>query len=90
MLFRRDEDHRRRASTSRADDPAAEDRSWRAAGDLRREIHSLVGQLAARTGVKHGVVHGRVRTAVPGPPSAAAPVDVLSARRDWLLEQTGG
>jgi len=49
-----------------------------------------VGQLAARTGVNHGIVHGWVRTAVPGPPSAAAPVDVLSARRDWLLEQTGG
>jgi superfamily II DNA or RNA helicase len=98
VLFRRDEDHRRRASSSRADDAAAAQRepvapgdlSWRAAGDLRREIHSLVGQLTARTGVKHGIVHGRVRTAVPGPPSAAAPVDVLSARRDWLLEQAGG
>ncbi|MBW3638347.1 MAG: hypothetical protein KY451_00610 [Actinobacteria bacterium] len=85
-------------AASRADDAAAAERepvaagdlSWRAAGDLRREIHSLVGQLAARTGVKHGIVHGRVCTAVPGPPSAAAPVDVLSARRDWLLEQTGG
>ncbi len=62
--------------------------SWRAAGDLRREINSLVGQLAARTGAPHGVVHARVRKAVPGPPSAAAPVDVLSSRRDWLLEQT--
>ena len=97
VLFRRDEEHRRRASTSRADDAAGAggpvappDLSWRAAGDLRREIHGLVGMLAARTGVKHGIVHGRVRAAVPGPPSAAAPVDVLSARRDWLLEQTGG
>ena len=44
--------------------------------------------LAARTGAPHGVVHGRVRKAVPGPPSAAAPVEVLVARRDWLLEQT--
>jgi len=97
VLFRRDEEHRRRASTSRAEDAAGAggpvappDLSWRAAGDLRREIHGLVGMLAARTGVKHGIVHGRVRAAVPGPPSAAAPVDVLSARRDWLLEQTGG
>jgi hypothetical protein len=48
----------------------------------------LVGQLAARTGAPHGVVHGRVRKAVPGPPSAAAPVEVLTARRDWLLQQT--
>jgi DNA-binding PadR family transcriptional regulator len=59
-----------------------------AAGDLRREINSLVGQLAARTGAPHGVVHARVRKAVPGPPSAAAPVEVLASRRDWLLEQT--
>jgi superfamily II DNA or RNA helicase len=97
LLARRDTEHRRRASATRVDeaptdaelDQAALDaRSWRAAGDLRREINSLVGQLAARTGAPHGVVHARVRTAVPGPPSAAAPVEVLSARRDWLLAQT--
>ena len=95
LLARRDTAHRRRASSTREQDApgeiAPEDagaRSWRAAGDLRREINSLVGQLAARTGAPHGVVHGRVRKAVPGPPSAAAPVEVLEARRDWLLEQT--
>jgi superfamily II DNA or RNA helicase len=97
LLSRRDADHRKRASSTRADEAPTdaelasaeqEALSWRAAGDLRREINSLVGQLAARTGTPHGVVHARVRKAVPGPPSAAAPVDVLSARRDWLLEQT--
>lgn len=95
LLARRDTEHRRRASSTRdVDAPGeialddADARSWRAAGDLRREINSLVGQLAARTGAPHGVVHGRVRKAVPGPPSAAAPVEVLEARRDWLLEQT--
>ena len=97
LLSRRDADHRKRASSTRVDEVATdaelaqaelEAASWRAAGDLRREINSLVGQLAARTGAPHGVVHARVRKAVPGPPSAAAPVDVLSARRDWLLEQT--
>ena len=97
LLFRRDADHRRRASSTRVDEVATDEetaqaeldaQSWRAAGDLRREINSLVGQLAARTGAPHGVVHARVRKAVPGPPSAAAPVDVLMARRDWLLEQT--
>ncbi len=97
LLFQRDADHRKRASSTAVDevptdselDAADTDaRSWRAAGDLRREINSLVGQLAARSGAPHGVVHGRVRKAVPGPPSAAAPVDVLQARRDWLLEQT--
>ena len=97
LLSRRDADHRKRASSTRVDEVATdaelaaaelEASSWRAAGDLRREINSLVGQLAARTGAPHGVVHARVRKAVPGPPSAAAPVDVLASRRDWLLEQT--
>ena len=102
LLHRRDADHRKRASSTREDEapaPGAHDDaeqvratadalSWRAAGDLRREINSLVGQLAARSGAPHGVVHARVRTAVPGPPSAAAPVEVLTGRRDWLLEQT--
>jgi superfamily II DNA or RNA helicase len=95
LLARRDTEHRRRASTAREEEPEAavalddpDARSWRAAGDLRREINSLVGQLAARTGAPHGVVHARVRKAVPGPPSAAAPAEVLTARRDWLLEQT--
>jgi superfamily II DNA or RNA helicase len=97
LLSRRDADHRKRASSTRVDEVATdaelataeqEALSWRAAGDLRREINRLVGQLAARTGTPHGVVHARVRKAVPGPASAAAPVDVLSARRDWLLEQT--
>ncbi len=101
LLTRRDADHRRRAAGTRVEtlgeqpadavvdaqaDAAAV--SWRAAGDLRREINSLVGQLAARTGAPHGVVHARVRKAVPGPPSSAAPVEVLTGRREWLLEQT--
>lgn len=97
LLARRDTEHRKRASSTRVDESASQEeldqaevdaRSWRAAGDLRREINSLVGQLAARTGAPHGVVHARVRTAVPGPPSAAAPVEVLTGRRDWLMEQT--
>ncbi len=97
LLSRRDADHRKRASSTRVDPVPTEQEeqraeadalSWRAAGALRREINSLVGQLAARTGAPHGVVHARLRKAVPGPPSAAAPVEVLSDRREWLLEQT--
>ena len=97
LLARRDTEHRKRATSTRVDEAPTEQelgaaeldaRSWRAAGELRREINSLVGQLAARTGAPHGAVHARVRKAVPGPPSAAAPVEVLSERRDWLLGQT--
>ncbi|MCU1692562.1 MAG: box helicase [Frankiales bacterium] len=93
LLARRDEDHRRRASSAVDEDepddvPVVEGgRAWEQAGALRREVNSLVGQLAARTGAPHGVLHGRLRKAVPGPPSAAATVDVLEARRDWLLAQ---
>ncbi|MCW2777814.1 MAG: box helicase, partial [Frankiales bacterium] len=92
LLARRDEEHRRRASTAVDEDepetgPVEVDRSWEQAGTLRREVNSLVGQLAARTGAPHGVLHGRLRKAVPGPPSAAATTDVLEARRDWLLAQ---
>ncbi len=97
LLLRRDADHRKRASSTRVDEAPSEQelaqselesRSWQASGQLRREINSLVGQLAARTSTPHATVHARVRAAVPGPPSAAAPVEVLSARREWLLEQT--
>ena len=45
---------------------------WRAAAALRREVNRLVGQVAARTGTPHAQVHGQLRRAVPGPPSAAA------------------
>jgi superfamily II DNA or RNA helicase len=59
--------------------------SWRSVEDLRREIHQLVGQRAARSGRRHAEVHLEIRRAVAGPPSATAPVDVLVSRRDWLL-----
>ncbi len=88
LLSRRDAEHRRMASSSReADAPAepVEAVSWRAAGELRREVNSLVAALAARTGTPHARLHARVRAAVPGPPSAAAPVELLRERRDWLL-----
>jgi superfamily II DNA or RNA helicase len=94
LLARRDQEHRRRASTGaqveqaeQADDRTLDVTAWQAAGALRREVNSLVGQLSARTGTPHGVVHARVRKAVPGPPSAAATSELLTRRRDWLLEQ---
>jgi superfamily II DNA or RNA helicase len=61
---------------------------WRAVEDLRRDIHRLVGQRAARSGRKHAEVHVEVRRAVSGPASSAAPFEILVARRDWLLAQS--
>ena len=67
-------------------EPAAVSRtSWRAAADLRREVNRLVSVLAARTGQPHGQLHAKLRAAVPGPPSSAAPVELLEARRDHLM-----
>ncbi len=67
---------------------AAEARAgWRAAAELRREVNRLVAVLAARTGTPHGQLHARLRAAVPGPPTSAAPVALLEARREHLMTQ---
>jgi uncharacterized small protein (DUF1192 family) len=91
LLARRDEEHRKRAHarTAVADEPmsARELSSWEAVASMRREINRLVAQVAARTSTPHGTVHALLRRAVPGPPSAAAPMDVLQKRRDHLLER---
>ena len=60
---------------------------WRAAADLRREVNRLVSVLAARTGTPHGQLHARLRAAIPGPPTSAAPVELLEARREHLMTQ---
>jgi superfamily II DNA or RNA helicase len=59
--------------------------AWRDVESIRREINNLVARVAARTGRTHAQVHVEARRAVAGPPSASAPLDVLTARRDWLL-----
>jgi len=58
---------------------------WRAAAELRREVNSLVSQLAARTGSPHAQVHTQLRQAVPGPASASASAELLEKRREYLL-----
>ena len=91
LLAGRDAELRRRATEAGlAPDPLpsddeAESLGWREAAALRREVNRLVGQVAARTGTPHAQVHGQLRRAVPGPPSAAAGTEVLSRRRDHLL-----
>jgi superfamily II DNA or RNA helicase len=93
LLSRRDSEHRRRAGAGMPVDDApaateaADAAAWQRAQGLRREINSLVARLSAASGAPHAVVHTRLRQAVPGPPSAAAPVDVLERRRDHLFTQ---
>jgi hypothetical protein len=47
----------------------------------------MVRRYARRTGEPPAKVHGMLRQAVPGPPSASASEAVLEARREWLMER---
>ncbi|MEO7263142.1 MAG: DEAD/DEAH box helicase family protein [Jatrophihabitantaceae bacterium] len=99
LLARRDGELRKRATRARRtdadsqpDQPAdvaepagAAVGDWRAAAALRREVNRLVSVLAARTGTPHGALHAQVRTAVPGPASASASLEVLESRRAYLM-----
>jgi superfamily II DNA or RNA helicase len=90
LLSKRDQELRRRTGSPAGDADAGErpePAAWEQAVALRREVNALVAQVAARTGEPHATVHVRLRTAVPGPPSATAPLDVLAARRDHLLAE---
>jgi superfamily II DNA or RNA helicase len=90
LLASRDSAARLRAAGADAPQPVAEAAAWRAGAELRREVNRLVGLLAARTGASHAQLHGEVRRAVPGPPSATAGADVLAHRRDHLMALLGG
>nr|WP_308469929.1 DEAD/DEAH box helicase family protein [Kineococcus rubinsiae] len=96
LLAQRDEAIRKRTATTRPpredEDPVAEpvsegpdEATWHTAALLRKEIHGLVGRVAAGRAMPHASVYAKVRAAVPGPPSASATVEVLRARRDHLL-----
>jgi hypothetical protein len=89
LLASRDVELRRRTSglfEEDAGEPVAPS-SWREVEALRKDINRLVAQVAARTGRKHADVHVDVRKEVPGPRTASASVEVLLARRDYLLAQ---
>ncbi len=87
LLASRDAELRRRTSGLLTEDTLEIDppSSWREVEVLRKDINRLVAQVAARSGRKHADVHVEVRQAVPGPRTASASVDLLLARRDYLL-----
>ncbi len=96
LLAQRDAEIRKRTAAPRGPDedtepvaaePAEEsgEATWHTASLLRKEIHGLVGRVAAGRQMPHATVYAKVRAAVPGPPSASAGVDVLRRRRDHLL-----
>ncbi|HVS67015.1 MAG TPA: DEAD/DEAH box helicase family protein, partial [Mycobacteriales bacterium] len=85
LLARRDEAHRRRAT---GDDLLGHrrDTAWQSVSGLKKEIHEMVGQLAARKKMTHAAVHAQLRKAVPSHDKSPTE-EVLIARRDWLMEQ---
>lgn len=85
LLARRDAAHRRRATADESFG-SRKDTAWQSAAGLRKEIHEMAGQLAARKKLTHAAVHAQIRKAVPSP-SKSPTEDVLAARRDWLMEQ---
>ncbi|MDP9116149.1 MAG: DEAD/DEAH box helicase family protein [Actinomycetota bacterium] len=89
LLLRRDSAARRKADTSAHAPVSGEGAAWRAGGELRREVNRMVAIVAARHGTPHGQIHSQLRRVVPGPPSAAASVEVLERRRDHLMRLLG-
>lgn len=52
--------------------------------ELRKEINRMVSRAALSRNVGHGFLHKKLTNAVPGPPTAHAPVSVLEERLEWL------
>lgn len=52
--------------------------------ELRRELNTLVGLNHHRTGRPHGVIHGELRKACGGPPTALATAEQLRTRITYL------
>lgn len=89
LLAVRDADIRKSGTLFDELDVAGNGTHWRDVDALRKEVSGLVRQWAARTSRNHAEIHGELRRVAPGPPSAAAPVEVLMARRDYLLGKVG-
>lgn len=53
---------------------------------LRKELNALVGAWHHRTGQPHGVIHGELRRACGGPPTAQATAAQLQQRIDTLRD----
>jgi len=89
LLAVRDADIRRSSTLFDELDAVADANHWRDVDALRKEVAGLVRTWAARSSRKHSEIHVELRAVAPGPPSAAASVEVLVARRDYLLGKVG-
>lgn len=89
LLAQRDATLRRVTSAARELSAATPAPLWRDAQALRQEISELVRTWAGRSDKTPAQVHVELRTVIPGPGSSKASVDVLEARRDYLLGRVG-
>jgi len=79
---------RRAAQQGQAEPPAPKSQSVQERlVALRKELNALVGMAHHRTGKPHGLIHGELRRACGGPPTAMATVEQLEERivtlRTW-------
>ncbi len=78
-----------RAVAPRAEEKPAPVADHRALAAVRKELSSLVGAYARRTGAPHAVVHAKLRSTCGGPAVPEADVDQVRQRVDtvrrWLL-----
>lgn len=89
LLATRDAKLRKVTSAVEELDTATPAPLWRDAQILRQEIAELVRTWAGRSHKTPAEVHVELRTVIPGPGSSKASVDVLEARRDYLLGRVG-
>jgi superfamily II DNA or RNA helicase len=87
LLRRRQESQLRAASRrARSNEPIPEPAERRPVAShaersqLRREVHTLVGALAHKSGASHAVIHNELRRETGGPATSAASVDDLRRR----------
>jgi superfamily II DNA or RNA helicase len=89
-LLRKSRSKRAKAKPDAA--PSA-DVAFERRGELRRELHALVGAWFHRTGQPHGVTHSRLRQQCGGPAATAASSAQLQERIDalraWALKASG-
>ncbi|RLK61595.1 DEAD/DEAH box helicase [Actinokineospora cianjurensis] len=80
----------RRAAEAKPEEPAARAQPQSVQerlANLRKELNALVGMAHHRTGKPHGLIHGELRRACGGPPTAMATIEQLEERivtlRSW-------
>lgn len=55
-----------------------------AIAETRRDINKLVSRIALKRNVEHSHVHKMSQSAIPGPASSSAPLEILEKRKEWL------